>query len=239
MVFDQQLFQLFNVCRHAGSGKVIKNPMEFHTKGFAAIITVSCPNGHTYSWDSQPMIGSMFAANLIVASAVFLTGNSFTSFLELCDVIQLQSLKERQFYNIQSGYIIPHIQKAWEEHNTAILCGLSDEPVTVAGDAWHGSPGHCATFGTYSLLDTKSNLIVAQETVKVTEVDNSYWLEIEGLQHCLAAVEDHGVQISTAATDRHDGIGKLMREHYGRIDHEYDMWHVAKGMKKKLSKKGN
>ena len=109
------------MCRHAGCGKEIKNPLEFHTKGFAAIITVTCPNGHTYSWDSQPMIGNMFAANLIVASAVFLTGNSFTSFLELCDVIQLQSLKERQFYNIQSGYIIPHIQKAWEEHNTAIL----------------------------------------------------------------------------------------------------------------------
>ena len=97
MVFDQPLFQLFNVCRHAGCGKEIKNPLEFHTKGFAAIITVTFSNGHTYSWDSQPMIGNMFAANLIVASVVFLTGNSFTSFLELCDVIQLQSLKERQF----------------------------------------------------------------------------------------------------------------------------------------------
>ena len=95
MGLDQQLFQLFNVCRHAGCGKEIKNPMEFHTKGLAAIITVTCPNGHTYSWDSRPMIGNMFAANMIVASAVFLTGNSFTSFLELCDVIQLQSLKER------------------------------------------------------------------------------------------------------------------------------------------------
>ena len=72
----------------------------------------------------------------------------------------------------------------------------------------------------------------------MTEVDNSYWLEIEGLQRCLA-VEDHGVQISTVATDRLGGIGKLMREHYGHIDHEYDLWHVAKGMKKKLSKKGN
>ena len=73
----------------------------------------------------------------------------------------------------------------------------------------------------------------------MTEGDNSYWLEIERLQRCLAAVEDHGVQISTVATDRHGGIGKLMREHHGHIDHEYDMWHVAKCMKKNLSKKGN
>ena len=117
----------------------------------------------------------MFATNLIVASAVFLIENFFTNFLELCNVIQLQLLNERQFYNMQSGYIILHLQKDWEEHNTIILCGLSDEPVTVAGNARHDNSVYCATFGAYSLLDIKSNLIVTQETVKVTKVDNNYW----------------------------------------------------------------
>ncbi len=31
----------------------------------------------------------------------------------------------------------------------------------------------------------------------------------------------------------------MMREEHAHIEHEYDLWHVIKGVKKKLSKKGN
>ena len=42
--------------------------------------------------------------------------------------------------------------------------------------------------GTYSLLDDASGLIIAQETIHVTEVANSYWLEIEGMKKSIDKV---------------------------------------------------
>lgn len=108
----------------------------------------------------------------------------------------------------------------------------------LAGDARHDSPGHCATYGTYTLLDTQSNMILSQETVKCTEVANSYWLEIEGLNRTLTNLISHGNNVSILTTDRHGGVRKLMNQQYDYIVHEYDLWHIIKGVKKKICKTG-
>ena len=77
-------------------------------------------------------------------------------------------------------------------------------------------------------------MIIAQDTVKVTEVKNSYWLEPEGLTRCLERLKDHDVNISHLATDRHPTIQKMMREEHAEIQHEYGLWHIQKGVKKKI-----
>lgn len=46
--------------------------------------------------------------------------------------------------------------------------------------------------------------------------------------------QDHGCNLHTLATDRHPSIQKIMRETYPDIRHEYDLWHIVKGLKKKL-----
>ncbi|CAB1335789.1 unnamed protein product [Coregonus sp. 'balchen'] len=111
---------------------------------------------------------------------------------------------------------------------------IGDGPLIVSGDARCDSPGHGASFDTYTDLDSASHLILAQETGHVTEVKNSYWLETEGLERRLQHVEDHGCSIETLATDRHPSVRLYFRDSHADIWHENDLWHIAKGVRKQL-----
>ncbi|XP_049270225.1 uncharacterized protein LOC125756199 [Rhipicephalus sanguineus] len=51
---------------------------------------------------------------------------------------------------------------------------------------------------------------------------------------CLTAVEELGIHIGSLTTDRHPGVKQYCRKHKPNIPHWYDVWHVGKGLKKKL-----
>lgn len=46
------------------------------------------------------------------------------------------------------------------------------------------------------------------------------------------------LEVKVIATDRHLGIAAMCRKDYPEIDHQYDIWHVSKGITKKLVKFG-
>ncbi|XP_014676345.1 PREDICTED: uncharacterized protein LOC106816275 isoform X2 [Priapulus caudatus] len=71
---------------------------------------------------------------------------------------------------------------------------------------------------------------------QVTEVKNSYWMELEGLKRCFAKILSSGVSIKTFVTDRHTQIKKFMRDDQQEITHYFDIWHVGKAIMKKLDK---
>ena len=198
-------------------------------------MSTTCIDGHHFTWRSQPLAGNVFAGSLIVPAAVFITGNSYGSFVEILGSLSVQSLSTRQRYTIQQQYIVPEVEKAWTRHSEAVLAAAAGEKLIVSGDSRCDSPGQCVSCGTYTMLDITSHLIVAQETVHVTEVANSYWLEPEGLKRFVEKMTAHRATPSVIATDRHPAI-QMLREEYSDTDHEYDLWHIVKSIKKKLLK---
>uniref|UniRef100_A0A667ZJW4 Uncharacterized protein n=1 Tax=Myripristis murdjan TaxID=586833 RepID=A0A667ZJW4_9TELE len=56
----------------------------------------------------------------------------------------------------------------------------------------------------------------------------------KGLIRSLNLLENSGVKISSIISDRHLQIQKFLREQKPEIKHFYDVWHVAKGLSKKL-----
>ena len=48
-------------------------------------------------------------------------------------------------------------------------------------------------------------------------------------------IEANGIKVGVISTDRHPQIKKEMRVNHPNIDHQFDPWHIAKSVSKKLS----
>ncbi|KAM4029897.1 uncharacterized protein ACNLHF_022173 [Anomaloglossus baeobatrachus] len=61
-------------------------------------------------------------------------------------------------------------------------------------------------------------------------------MEKHGFGICMDRLINSGLKIKIFASDRHVGIRKKMRQEYANINHQFDIWHYAKSIKKKLNK---
>ena len=79
--------------------------------------------------------------------------------------------------------VFPVVETTWKEQQLEVFFDLKCEKsgVVLAGDGRCDSPGHCAEYCTYTLLDVESQRVVDFKVVAVTEVANSNCMEKKGL----------------------------------------------------------
>ena len=106
LVFKQELAKLFKRCPECGAG--IRKKYE-STQGSQLLVTLKCINGHTYFWNSQPMIKGMAAGNLLMSSSILLSGATYTKIATLAEILRLCFFSEKTFCNIQDSYLFPVI----------------------------------------------------------------------------------------------------------------------------------
>ena len=63
-------------------------------------------------------------------------------------------------------------------------------------------------------------------------------MEKEAFKCCIEDLQNAELDVQIIATDCHAGIAALCRKEYPHIDHQFDIWHVTKGVMKKLTKAG-
>ena len=100
LVFKLELVKLFKRCPECGAG--IRKRHE-STQGSLLLVTLKCINGHTYFWNSQPMIKGMAAGNLLMASSILLSGATYTKVATLAEILRLCFFSEKTFCNISSN----------------------------------------------------------------------------------------------------------------------------------------
>lgn len=54
-------------------------------------------------------------------------------------------------------------------------------------------------------------------------------MELESLKRQLSYLEDANVQVKKLVTDRHTQVSAYMAQEQPAIEHNYDVWHLAKG----------
>lgn len=62
-------------------------------------------------------------------------------------------------------------------------------------------------------------------------------MEREGFRRCMENIQGKGAQVKVVATDRHVSIKSDMKRIYPDVDHQFDVWHLAKSVTKKLTEK--
>ena len=189
------------------------------------------------TWESQPVVKRKPLGNLLLAASILFTGN-FAAISRLASCFNLQFFSESVFYDTQRKYLFPVVNEAWEAESQRQVDRLtSKEVVNLDGDGRCDSPGHCAKYGTYTLMDEDSGDVVAFNVVQVSEVSSSNAMEKEGFSRCLQDLEEKGIMINRIATDRHVSISSSMKKDFPHINHQYDVWHLSKWVVKKLTNK--
>ena len=201
-------------------------------------VTANCLNGHSVSWQSQPLINGTAAGNVLIPAATLFSGNTYKHTEGFARHLNLQFISSSHYYTTQTTILFPVVQHTWIETQTAILKQLKKEKsVDVCGDGRCDSPGHSAKYGTYTLMDEKTNLIIEFSVVQVTEVTSSNAMEYEGCKRTLNSIIKKKIPIRCLTADRHTTITSKMRTNYSNIVHQYDVWHLSKWVTKKLTKK--
>ena len=235
IVFESHLNKLFKLCQNCG------NPVETttqNTQGSMVAVVTCCINGHTVSWQSQPSVDGTAAGNLLIPAAILFTGNTYKHTADFAKYFNLQLVSSSHYYTTQKAILFPVVQHTWIKSQTAIVKKMKkSRSIDVCGDGRCDSPGHSAKYGTYTLMDEKSNLIIEFSIVQVTEVTSSNAMEYEGCKRVLNSSIKKKIPIRCLTTDRNTTITSKMRTNYPKIKHKYDVWHLSKWVTKKAKKK--
>ena len=134
-------------------------------------VKTSCTNGHTLTRESQPWVKGTAAGNLLITAAIVFSGNTYKHSADFAKHLNLQFISSSYYYKIQRNIIFPVVQKAWRKNQAEVVKKLKQtKNVDLCGDGRWDSPGYSAKYGTYTLMDEKSNLIVEFSLVQVTSV---------------------------------------------------------------------
>ena len=234
LVFESCLLQLLKRCCNCGQ------EVELNTYVRGTLLTVkgTCTEGHVLNWQSQPLVKDMGAGNLLLSAAILFCGLTFTRVADMAQLLNLAIFSESYFYRLQKEYLFPVIHTNYLMQQDAVLEFLQGQHLHLSGDGRCDSPGYSAKYCSYSLMDSASDLILDYKLIQSSETGSSVAMEKEGLRRCLNYLLDRDVSIDTIATDRHRGVGALMKSDYPSINHQYDVWHLAKSVVKQLTQKG-
>ncbi|XP_052458985.1 uncharacterized protein LOC128017581 isoform X2 [Carassius gibelio] len=232
IVFESCLRELFKTCPFCTNEC---NVQRRRLGTFVSFCQVCEHCQYTKKWQSQPMKGSTPVGNLQMSAAVYFTGGSFIQMHKICRAMNLQIHPFRSFRTHARMFLEPAVFHKWKMDQQAVFQSLQPlGKIALSGDMRADSPGHSAKYGSYTLLHPDSNKILDIQLIQSNEVGGSAHMEKEGLRRGLDHLESNQLQVDYIVTDRHTKVQKYLRER--EIQQYYDVWHLQKGLSKKLEK---
>ena len=136
------------------------------------------------------------------------------------------------FNAIQKKYLFPTIHRVYTTNRQLIIDNAAEKRnADLLGDGRCNLSCYNAKYGTYTGLDKNYGLILNFNVSHVRKVKNSSRMELDGLKLVLERLERHGLPISSLTTDRHKHVRRYKCKGKCKINHQFDVWHVANNIK--------
>ena len=235
IVFEDSLMALRSVCPNCGAEATITS---MQVRGALITAQRSCSSCqiNIKPWKSSPMAGKTACTNLVMSSSIYTSGASISKVLRMFKLMNVAAISKRTVNRHATAIIQPTISIEWKEQQTNRISQLKgkDGGLVVAGDGRCDSPGHTAKYGSFTFIEQHLQKVVTLQLVQKNDVKNSAWMEHEGLRRAVGVLLDEGLTIETIVTDRHKQNAAWIRKNLPDVTHYFDIWHVAKGLSKKI-----
>ena len=167
IVFESQLLQLFKKCVNCGSnteGAVVSK------RGTLIHVQQKCTGCDTNrNWASQPYIGNMPIGNLLLSAAILFSGSQAAKALRMFNIMNVSGIARSTFFRHQRLYLQPTVIQYWKHQQEELLGQLKEQDggLVLAGDARSDSPGHCAKYGSFTVIEAGVNKVLDIQVVQV------------------------------------------------------------------------
>ncbi|XP_064650471.1 uncharacterized protein LOC135501994 [Lineus longissimus] len=254
-LFNDRFSDLKECCICGDVSKTTQTPI-----GGTMIFHRRCQKGHVAAkFKTSWKVSNVYIANLLMCSAVTMTGNNFTKVAMWAKFVKLVFPSITTFTRLQAAYVNPVVERFWGTTQEMMLSALHGIPVDICGDGRCDSPGFSAHYCQYVFQEALAGYIVHLMTVDKRQVQGkSLTMERYGAFHGLAFLVSK-IKIATFTTDDNPmvrscfGDTEKSREKLKSnfpeltaaaidaiqgIRHYLDTWHRTKKIGAALSKAG-
>uniref|UniRef100_A0A8C6UNC1 Uncharacterized protein n=1 Tax=Neogobius melanostomus TaxID=47308 RepID=A0A8C6UNC1_9GOBI len=163
-----------------------------------------CPNGHTvWRWTSQRYFKyGMLAGDFMLGCNILLSGNNYRNIALMFKFMNMGIMDPATYYKIQDGFCVDNIKAFWKSTKQGIINELkTKESIVLLGDARIDSPGFCAQYCTYTMMENDSKKIVHTfSTDKRYTQRNSVIMEKACFIKCIDAISQELISLTDIST---------------------------------------
>ena len=160
-----QLFEACPLCTEPATAEVSK------LIGTQIHVTQTC-NTCSYSrvWRSQPNILRIPAGNLLLSAAILYSGSMISQTLRMLKILKVECFSRQTFHKHQKNYLIPVVIKMWKQEQEKVIASMAnlEGGLVLSGDGRSDSPGHCAKYGAFTVIEQRVNKVLDVQLVQVS-----------------------------------------------------------------------
>ena len=123
VVFREQLDELLKYCSRCGQTVTQTNRF---TTGSMLSVKMECHAGHSYTWQSQPVVRKTPLGNVLISAAILFAGLTHKAVADMAACLGLLFFTQPVFDQNQKEILFPVIEEAWDRERQGTVTQVKD-----------------------------------------------------------------------------------------------------------------